>query len=638
MCDNATVSFGQFAVCGRFPDSQLGTFAYAGAPVIGGELVRAVPFSGCADLQNAAQMAGKVVVMRGVVACEDMSCYGLAESGDFTFVCTTLDKARRAQAAGALAVLLLGQMVYTTNLPMISIPILTVPIAAARSLDLSQGLWATVRPGATSAGVAWLDSRYMRRFADRRECGSSDVHADSAQWGSVDRTDDQAGPHLLSAWGDGGRGSRSSSRTHLGPHFFCAGAMPRKNVSVDGVYNIFSVCAAEQCADTSSVGVTDICADTCSVGVTDICTIHTHPFDAANVHAHRAERIPDRRTVHSPGASHDRTYDRDPGFGTVEMRSSAHQSSRPRYTGRQRFGSDAAQLGGSNCSTEHPGTDGSTEHPGTDGPSNLKSADVTGSEGSMYTSPVPPSARRRRAGYCRASLSLACDAVCSTRAHARRLADAIESVSFQTTRSDMNWTWSCAEPPLIQDPYTQYGCGAPGTCASNCDGPYDRECKMVFSRAFDVADSCEFARDGACDGPLPQGSNRVTSDHCVVGDYEDCGTQDVWEGVELKGPLPAIDSLTCFQDLRIMYACFSWASFAHYSACLRSIAWLQQLTTQFSHWGTACKFSRLHQQVTEAVDPVSHPLLRCIGAKWLPLSLLCSAGIFARTSSSAKWQ
>jgi hypothetical protein len=153
VCDNATVSFGQFAVCGRFPDSQLDTFAYAGAPVIGGELVRAVPLSGCADLQNAAQMAGKVVVMRGAVACEDMSCYGLAESGDFTFVCTTLDKARRAQAAGAVAVLLLGQMVYTTrNRLNISIPILTVPLAAARSLDLSQGLWATVRPGATSAG------------------------------------------------------------------------------------------------------------------------------------------------------------------------------------------------------------------------------------------------------------------------------------------------------------------------------------------------------------------------------------------------------------------------------------------------------------------------------------------------------
>ncbi len=284
------------------------------------------------------------------------------------------------------------------------------------------------------------------------------------------------------------------------------------------------------------------------------------------------------------------------------MRSSAHQRFRPQYTGRQRLGADAAQLGGSNGSTEHPGSDGPTEQPGSNGP-----ADVTGSEGSMYTSPVAPSARRRCAGCRRALISLACNAVCSTRAHARRLADAIESVTFQTT-SGRNWTWSCAPS---QDPYTVYGCKLED-CTRDCDGQrYIWACEMHFYRAFN-ADPCNYPRDGHCDGPLPRGSNRRTFDNCFVGDYEDCGTQDVWEGAELKGPLPAIDKLTCFQNLHTMYACFSWASFAHYFACLRSMAWLQQLTAQFSHWGTACKFSRLHQQVTKALDPVSHPLLRCI--------------------------
>jgi hypothetical protein len=308
----------------------------------------------------------------------------------------------------------------------------------------------------------------------------------------------------------------------------------------------------------------------------------------------------------------------DPGFGTVEMRSSAHQSSRPQCTGRQRFGTDAAQLGGSN---------GSTEHPGTDGPSDLDSADVT--EGSTYTSSFVPSARRRHAGLRCASLGLACNAVCSTRAHARRLADAIQSVTFQTT-SGINWTWSCAERPFEQeqvDRYTAYGCGGRGSCIENCDGPDDRLCEMVFSRAFN-ADPCEFAGDDRCDGPVPPGSNTRTTGLCFVGDYKDCGTpnDDVWEGVELKGPLPAIHSLGCFQDLRIMYACFGWACFAYYPARLshmRSIAWLQQFATQFSHWGTACKFSRLHQQVTKALETVSHPLLRCIRTKRLPLSLLC---------------
>ncbi len=83
---------------------------------------------------------------------------------------------------------------------------------------------------------------------------------------------------------------------------------------------------------------------------------------------------------------------------------------------------------------------------------------------------------------------------------------------------------------------------------------------MDFDRSF-ITDPCELAGDGNCDGPV-RGINQRTTGYCFVGDYEDCGTQDVWEGVELRGPLPAINNLRCFKDLTKMYAFFSWAWFA----------------------------------------------------------------------------
>jgi hypothetical protein len=112
------------------------------AAAVGGEIVLAVPYTASPLLQNAAaQVAGKVLVI---------------QRGGSSF----RDKAERAQAAGAVAAVIVNNVagdpfVMLLNSTSITIPVVMVPMSVDAALQASQGLrlLITIRPGPTRAAL-----------------------------------------------------------------------------------------------------------------------------------------------------------------------------------------------------------------------------------------------------------------------------------------------------------------------------------------------------------------------------------------------------------------------------------------------------------------------------------------------------
>ncbi len=122
------MSFNTTSVCAKFAAGQFAVFSAgpAAAPA-GGDIVLAVPYTGFPALQNtAAQVAGKVLVMqRGASSFQD--------------------KAQRAQAAGAVGVIIVNNVAGDPTLMNgdfvgISIPVVMVPMSVDGALQASQGL------------------------------------------------------------------------------------------------------------------------------------------------------------------------------------------------------------------------------------------------------------------------------------------------------------------------------------------------------------------------------------------------------------------------------------------------------------------------------------------------------------------
>ena len=125
------MSFNSTSVCAKFATGQFAMFAAGAAPSVGGEIVLAVPYTASPALQNpTAQVAGKVVVM---------------QRGASSFQA----KAEIAQAAGAVAAIIVNTVAGDATLmsgsfAAVTIPIVMVPMSADGALQVSQGLRLTV--------------------------------------------------------------------------------------------------------------------------------------------------------------------------------------------------------------------------------------------------------------------------------------------------------------------------------------------------------------------------------------------------------------------------------------------------------------------------------------------------------------
>ena len=132
------MSFNSTAKCAKFAEGQLEAFAGDTETVVIGEIVLALPYTAYPELQNsAAQVVGKVLVIK---------------RGESTF----LEKAERAQAAGAAGVIIVNNVpgdafVMAGSFAAIMIPVVMVPMSAEAALQASQGtpLTITVDAGAS---------------------------------------------------------------------------------------------------------------------------------------------------------------------------------------------------------------------------------------------------------------------------------------------------------------------------------------------------------------------------------------------------------------------------------------------------------------------------------------------------------
>jgi hypothetical protein len=141
------VAFSSTVVCATFGTGQLAIFASGSAAVLGGEIVLAAPYSAAPQLQNAAAVAGKVVVM---------------QRGGSTFQ----EKAVQAQAAGAVGAIIVNNSPddplnpVRMNISVVPGMVVTIPVVmVSQSVDValqaSQGLRVTIRPTPSAAGTPY---------------------------------------------------------------------------------------------------------------------------------------------------------------------------------------------------------------------------------------------------------------------------------------------------------------------------------------------------------------------------------------------------------------------------------------------------------------------------------------------------
>ncbi len=130
----AAVTFNSTTVCAEIAEEQFGMFAAGDngtTVVVVGEIVLAVPYTASPKLLNMyAQVAGRILVIQ--------------RGGS-----TALDKAIRAQAAGAVGVVIVNNVAgdpvsITGDFGAITIPVVMVPRSVDASLRASEGLSLTI--------------------------------------------------------------------------------------------------------------------------------------------------------------------------------------------------------------------------------------------------------------------------------------------------------------------------------------------------------------------------------------------------------------------------------------------------------------------------------------------------------------
>ena len=153
----ATVTFNSTTVCAEIAEKQFEIFA-AGhndtTAVVIGEIVLAVPYTASPKLLNmAAQVTGRILVIQ--------------RGGS-----TNLDKAVRAQAAGAVGVVIVNNVAGdAVTMPgdfgAITIPVVMVPRSVDASLRASEGLSLTIARARGDPAIPTPPVRTSDKLADR---------------------------------------------------------------------------------------------------------------------------------------------------------------------------------------------------------------------------------------------------------------------------------------------------------------------------------------------------------------------------------------------------------------------------------------------------------------------------------------
>ena len=131
-CEEAEITFGTVRACGNYAEAQ-DSYRSQGVEVLSSSTVVAVPEMGCSPLENGEQMAGNIaVITRGA--------------------CTFTEKARNAQAAGAVAVIITddrvqGLVSMPGNFSGVTIPAMMVTQDGGARLRENSGRACAIRIG-----------------------------------------------------------------------------------------------------------------------------------------------------------------------------------------------------------------------------------------------------------------------------------------------------------------------------------------------------------------------------------------------------------------------------------------------------------------------------------------------------------
>ena len=134
-CEEAEITFGKLRTCAKYADAQDGYRSQV-VEMLNASTVIAVPEMGCTPLENAGQMAGNIAVInRGA--------------------CTFAEKARNAEAAGAVAVIITNNRIeplvkMTGDFSAVTIPAMMVTQDGGAELRKNSGRACTIQMGMRS--------------------------------------------------------------------------------------------------------------------------------------------------------------------------------------------------------------------------------------------------------------------------------------------------------------------------------------------------------------------------------------------------------------------------------------------------------------------------------------------------------
>ena len=137
-CEEAEITFGKLRTCAKYADAQ-DSYRSQVVEMLNASTVVAVPEMGCTPLENAEQMAGSIAVInRGA--------------------CFFAEKARNAEAAGAVAVIITNNRIeplvtMTGDFSAVTIPAMMVTQDGGAELRKNSGRACAIRIGMRS--IAW---------------------------------------------------------------------------------------------------------------------------------------------------------------------------------------------------------------------------------------------------------------------------------------------------------------------------------------------------------------------------------------------------------------------------------------------------------------------------------------------------
>jgi hypothetical protein len=147
-CEEAEITFGKLRTCAKYADAQ-DSYRSQVVEMLNASTVVAVPEMGCTPFENAEQMAGNIAVInRGA--------------------CFFAEKARNAEAAGAVAVIITNNRIeplvkMTGDFSAVTIPAMMVTQDGGAELRKNSGRACAIRIGMRS--IAWHINEQCRGYS-----------------------------------------------------------------------------------------------------------------------------------------------------------------------------------------------------------------------------------------------------------------------------------------------------------------------------------------------------------------------------------------------------------------------------------------------------------------------------------------